>query len=115
MADLAHLQSARRAVADTPARRALRFVLQPAVLGLLLALLVTALLGDWFYRQAAGGLAEGGQSRAAILEGSALSEFVAARLAASPDDDAADSIRPAAAVSPIHPTPAHPSPSRRSG
>ncbi len=89
MADLAHLQSARRAVADTPARRALRFVLQPAVLGLLLALLVTALLGDWFYRQAAGGLAEGRQSRAAILEGSALSEFVAARVAAGSDDDAA--------------------------
>lgn len=89
MSDLAHLQSERRAAADTPARRALRFVLQPAALGLLLALLVTGLLGDWFYRQAATSLVDGRQSRAAMLEGSALAEFVSARLAASPDDPAA--------------------------
>jgi arabinogalactan oligomer/maltooligosaccharide transport system permease protein len=89
MTDLAHLQSGRRRVADTPLRRALRFALQPAVLGLLLALVVAALLGNWFYRQAATGLGEGQQSRAAILEGSALAEFVASRLAASPDDASA--------------------------
>jgi arabinogalactan oligomer/maltooligosaccharide transport system permease protein len=89
MTDLVHLGATARPAADTPARRALRFLLQPAALGLLLALLVSALLGNWFYGQAARGLDAGRQSRAAILEGSALAEFVANRLAASPDDPAA--------------------------
>ena len=88
MSDLAKLQTTRRQAADTPVRRLLRFVLQPAALGLLLALLAAALLGNWFYRQATAGLVDGQQSREAILEGSALANFVAAQIAASPDDTA---------------------------
>ena len=85
MIELAHTRVVKRQ-ADTPVRRALHFLLQPAALGLLLALLATALLGNWFYSQAATSLGEGRQSRAAILEASALAQFVTARLAASPDD-----------------------------
>jgi arabinogalactan oligomer / maltooligosaccharide transport system permease protein len=83
--DLAQHRSTQDATADTPARRALRFVAQPAALGLLLALLAAVLLGNWFHRQAAVGLVGDEQSRIAILEGSALADFVAGRLAADPD------------------------------
>lgn len=86
MNQLAHAQTVHRAAADTPARRALRFALQPAALGLLLALLAAGLLGNGFHRQATLSLAEGAQSRAAILEASALAEFVSARVAAAGDD-----------------------------
>jgi arabinogalactan oligomer / maltooligosaccharide transport system permease protein len=84
MSELAHYR-ATRTTADTPARRVLRFLLQPAALGLLLALLAAALLGNWFHRQAASSLVSDEQSRIAILEGSALADFVGSRLAADPD------------------------------
>jgi arabinogalactan oligomer/maltooligosaccharide transport system permease protein len=83
--DLAQHRRTQAAAADTPARRALRFVAQPAALGLLLALLAAVLLGNWFHRQAAVGLVGDEQSRIAILEGSALADFVAGKLAADPD------------------------------
>jgi len=83
--DLAQHRRTQAATADTPARRALRFVAQPAALGLLLALLAAVLLGNWFHRQAAVGLVADEQSRIAILEGSALADFVAGKLAADPD------------------------------
>jgi arabinogalactan oligomer / maltooligosaccharide transport system permease protein len=86
MSDLAHYRKARTVAADTPARRTLRFLLQPAALGLLLALLVAALLGNWFHRQAATSLLADEQTRIAILEGSALADLVAVTLAANPDD-----------------------------
>lgn len=86
MTDLAQLRRTQAAAADTPARRTLRFLAQPAALGLLLALLAAVLLGNWFHRQAAVGLVGDEQSRIAILEGSALADFVAGRLAADPDD-----------------------------
>ena len=88
MSDLAHYHATRAPVADTPARRALRFLVQPAALGLLLALLAAALLGNWFHRQAATGLVAEKQSRIAILEGSALADFVAARLQAAAEAEA---------------------------
>jgi arabinogalactan oligomer / maltooligosaccharide transport system permease protein len=84
MSELAHYR-ATRTTADTPARRVLRFLLQPAALGLLLALLAAALLGNWFHRQAASSLVSDEQSRIAILEGSALADFVGGRLAADPE------------------------------
>jgi len=86
MSELAHYRETRARTADTPARRALRFMLQPAALGLLLALLAAGLLGDWFHRQATAGLLEEQRSRVAILEGSALADYVAGRLAADPED-----------------------------
>jgi len=86
MSDLAHYRKTRAAAADTPARRTLRFMLQPAALGLLLALLVAAMLGNWFHRQAATSLLAEEQTRIAILEGSALADLVAGTLAANPDD-----------------------------
>jgi arabinogalactan oligomer/maltooligosaccharide transport system permease protein len=89
MSELAQTRGARAKAADTSARRALRFLLQPAALGLLLALLAAGLLGNWFYRQAAASLVEREHARVAILEGSALADAVAARLAAAPDDTAA--------------------------
>ena len=55
--------------------------MQPAALGLLLALLAASLLGNWFHRQAATSLVSDEQSRIAILEGSAFADFVAGRLA----------------------------------
>jgi hypothetical protein len=81
MTELAQYRTT-RATADTPARRVLRFLLQPAALGLLLALLVAALLGNWFHRQAAASLLQEERARIAILEGSALADFVAGKLAA---------------------------------
>jgi len=86
MSDLAHYRKARTVAADTPARRTVRFLLQPAALGLLLALLLAALLGNWFHRQAATSLVTEEQTRIAILEGSALADLVAGTLAANPDD-----------------------------
>ena len=56
--------------------------MQPAALGLLLALLAASLLGNWFHRQAAASLVCEEQARVAILEGSALADFVAGTLAA---------------------------------
>jgi arabinogalactan oligomer / maltooligosaccharide transport system permease protein len=91
--DLAQHRSTQDATADTPARRTLRFVAQPAALGLLLALLAAVLLGNWFHRQAAVGLVGDEQSRIAILEGSALADFVAGRLAA--DSDGTESLQSA--------------------
>jgi len=88
VSELAHYRATQSRAADTPARRTLRFLLQPAALGLLLALLVAALLGNWFYRQATGSLVADERSRIAILEGSALADFVAGRLAMDPDDTA---------------------------
>jgi arabinogalactan oligomer/maltooligosaccharide transport system permease protein len=88
MSELAHYHATRAPAADTPARRTLRFLLQPAALGLLLALLAAGLLGNWFHRQAAAGLVDREQSRVAILEGSALAELVAGTLAAHPEDPA---------------------------
>jgi len=85
MSDLAHYRAV-RVTADTPARRVLRFLMQPAALGLLLALLAASLLGNWFHRQAAARLVSDEQSRIAILEGSAFADFVAGRLAADPQD-----------------------------
>jgi arabinogalactan oligomer/maltooligosaccharide transport system permease protein len=88
MSELAHYRE-KRSVADTPARRTLRFLLQPAALGLLLALLAAVLLGSWFHRQAASSLVSREQTRIAILEGSALADFVSGTLAANPEDTAA--------------------------
>ena len=79
MSDLAHYHATRAPVADTPARRALRFLVQPAALGLLLALLAAALLGNWFHRQAAASLVDEERARIAILEGSVLADFVAGK------------------------------------
>lgn len=76
------------AVADTPARRVRRFLLQPAALGLLLALLAAALLGRWFVNQAVQDVATQTQGRIAIVESSALAETVAALVAANPEDTA---------------------------
>ena len=76
-------------VAETPARRALGFLLQPPALGLLLALLAAGLLGGWFHGQARDQLIADQQSRIAIIEGSALADYVAGMLAAQPDDLAA--------------------------
>ena len=86
MTELPHLHETRPPAADTPLRRTLRFLLQPAALGLLLALLVAALLGNWFHRQAAVTLLDEEQERVAILEGSALADLVATTLAANPED-----------------------------
>ena len=85
MLDLAQHRRTQAAAADTPARRTLRFLAQPAALGLLFALLAAVLLGNWFHRQAAVGLVADEQSRIAILEGSALADFVAGKLAADPE------------------------------
>ena len=86
MSELAHYRKTHAEAAETPARRTLRFVMQPAAIGLLLALLVAALLGNWFHRQAAATLVAEQQTRIAILEGSALAELVAGTLAANPED-----------------------------
>jgi arabinogalactan oligomer/maltooligosaccharide transport system permease protein len=88
MSQLAHYHTQHAVAADTPFRRTLRFLLQPAAVGLLLALLVAALLGNWFSRQATAELAAEEQARVAILEGSALAEFVAGMVAANPEDPA---------------------------
>ena len=88
MSQLAHYHTQHAAAADTPVRRTLRFLLQPAAVGLLLALLVAALLGNWFNRQAAAELRAEEQARVAILEGSALADFVAGMVAANPEDSA---------------------------
>src|SRR5512145_1503314 len=87
MSELAgNVRAARQAAADTPARRARRFLLQPAALGLLLALLAMALLGRWFASQAGAEVTAQTQGRVAILEASALAEAVAGLVAANPDD-----------------------------
>ncbi|HXW10201.1 MAG TPA: sugar ABC transporter permease [Steroidobacteraceae bacterium] len=83
-----NVRTRRQAAADTPSRRARRFLLQPAALGLLLALLVTVLLGRWFVGQSRDELAAQTQGRMAILEASALAEAVARIVAANPDDTA---------------------------
>jgi arabinogalactan oligomer/maltooligosaccharide transport system permease protein len=79
----------REVVEKTPARRALGFLLQPPALGLLLALLAAGLLGGWFHGQARDELVSDQQSRIAIIEGSALADYVAGMLTAQPDDPAA--------------------------
>ncbi len=88
MTDLAQYPTTRAAPADTPARRTLRFLLQPAALGLALALLVAGLLGNWFHRQASAELVADRQARISILEGSALADFVAIQVGANPEDQA---------------------------
>ena len=65
MSDLAHHHS-RATAADTPLRRTLRFLLQPAAIGLLLALLAAALLGNWFHRQAATSLLAEEQTQSSL-------------------------------------------------
>ena len=108
MTELAHYRATRTA-ADTPARRVLRFLLQPAALGLLLALLAAALLGNWFHRQAAASLLDEERARIAILEGSALADFVAGKLAvpaeapaseSTPEDEAAAAPDPVSLLQP---------------
>ncbi|HSQ70321.1 MAG TPA: sugar ABC transporter permease [Steroidobacteraceae bacterium] len=89
MSELAEPTVKSREVVETPARRALGFLLQPPALGLLLALLVAGLLGGWFHGQARDELVADQQSRIAIIEGSALADYVAGMLAARPDDPAA--------------------------
>jgi arabinogalactan oligomer / maltooligosaccharide transport system permease protein len=88
MSELAHHHGTRAAPVDTPARRTLRFLLQPAAVGLLLALLAAVLLGNWFNRQATAGLEAEERARIAILEGSALADYVAGHLATDPEDAA---------------------------
>ena len=88
MSGFEHMRDKRAPAADTPVRRALRFVLQPAALGLLLGLLVAALLGNWFRGQAEQQLVDEQQARIAIVEASALAEFVATTLATNPDETA---------------------------
>jgi arabinogalactan oligomer/maltooligosaccharide transport system permease protein len=89
LSEIAEPRAVARGVADTPARRMLRFLLQPSALGLALGLLVATLLGSWFYRQASEELVVERESRIAIIQGSALAEFVTATLTISPDDTAA--------------------------
>jgi arabinogalactan oligomer / maltooligosaccharide transport system permease protein len=72
----------------TPAVRARRFLLQPAALGLFLALLVAVLLGRWFANQATAGFVTQTQGRIAILEASALAESVSSLVSANPDNPA---------------------------
>jgi arabinogalactan oligomer/maltooligosaccharide transport system permease protein len=79
---------AKAEAADTPARRMRRFLLQPAALGLLLALLAAVLLGRWFSGQATADVTTQTQGRVAILEASALAETVSALVAANPEDTA---------------------------
>ncbi len=69
-------------------RRTRAFLLQPAALGLLFALLAAVLLGRWFAGQSSAELAAQTQGRMAILEASALAETVGALAAANPDDPA---------------------------
>ncbi|HET9692897.1 MAG TPA: hypothetical protein VFP48_00815, partial [Steroidobacteraceae bacterium] len=83
-----NIRTTRHEVAATPALRARRFLLQPAALGLLLALLATVLLGRWFANQSSAELAAQTQGRMAILEASALAEAVGGLAAANPDDTA---------------------------
>lgn len=85
MSELPHLREGKQRAAG-PAGGARAILLQPAAIGLLLALLAAGLLGNWFHGQAASRLVADQQSRTAILEGSALAEFVAGKLAASPED-----------------------------
>ncbi|MGB5102882.1 MAG: sugar ABC transporter permease [Steroidobacteraceae bacterium] len=87
MSELPRLRETKQR-ADGPARGARAILLQPAALGLLLALLAAGLLGNWLHRQAATRLVADQQARISILEGSALAEFVAVKLAASPEDPA---------------------------
>jgi arabinogalactan oligomer/maltooligosaccharide transport system permease protein len=89
MSIIAAPQAIARVVVDTPARRARRFLLQPAALGLALALLAALLLGNWFHRQAATGIETGRQQRLAVIEANALAEAVVAALAAEAAREAA--------------------------
>jgi arabinogalactan oligomer/maltooligosaccharide transport system permease protein len=83
-----NIRTPHREVADTPARRVRRFLLQPAALGLLLALLAAVLLGRWFAGQSTAEVEAQTQGRMAILEASALAETVAGLVAANPEDAA---------------------------
>jgi arabinogalactan oligomer/maltooligosaccharide transport system permease protein len=82
MSIIAAPQAIIRAAADTPARRLRRFLLQPAALGLALALLAALLLGNLFHRQAASGIETDRQQRLAIIEGNALADAVVAAISA---------------------------------
>ncbi len=86
MSELTERYARVAAPAATPATRVLRFVLQPAALGLLLALALSVALGQWFYGQATAGLAAQRESRVAVIETAALADRVAAELASSADD-----------------------------
>ena len=83
-----NIRTVRQDAAGTPARRARRFLLQPAALGLLLALAVVVLLGRWFAQQSNAEITAQTQGRIAILEASALAEAVGGLAAAHPDDPA---------------------------
>jgi arabinogalactan oligomer/maltooligosaccharide transport system permease protein len=83
-----HLGRERLRVADTPAARLRRFLLQPAALGLALALAVIIGLGSWFHRQATASIEAERKERIATVEATGLAEGIA-RLAESAPDDAA--------------------------
>jgi arabinogalactan oligomer/maltooligosaccharide transport system permease protein len=89
MSIIAAPQALVRAAADTPARRLRRFLLQPAALGLALALLAALLLGNWFHRQAASGIETDRQQRLAIIEANALADAVVAAMSAEAAREAA--------------------------
>jgi arabinogalactan oligomer/maltooligosaccharide transport system permease protein len=62
------------------------YLLQPTAIGLLLALATLALLGGWFYAQAAGDAVARSQERIATVEAMALAQSVAA---IAPSEEAA--------------------------
>lgn len=89
MTELAqHLGRERLRVADTPAARLRRFLLQPAALGLALALAVVVGLGSWFQGQAAGTIEAERKERIATVEATGLAEGIERLVEASPEDTA---------------------------
>jgi arabinogalactan oligomer / maltooligosaccharide transport system permease protein len=84
--ELAERETRNAARADSPARRAVRFLLQPAALGLLCALTVALALGLWFYAQASARLAAERQTRIAVMETVALADLVTAELVRAGDE-----------------------------
>jgi arabinogalactan oligomer/maltooligosaccharide transport system permease protein len=75
-------------VAATPVARLRRFLLQPAVLGLALALGTVVGLGGWFQRQAATTIEDEHKERIAIVEATGLADAVVRQAALVPDDTA---------------------------
>ena len=90
MTELAqHLGRERFRLADTPAARLRRFLLQPAALGLALALALVVGLGGWFQRQAVDEITTQRTERVAIVESTGLADAIGLLREASPADDAA--------------------------